>query len=69
MAETGPPGSTGEPPTGGPFPPLTSPALSEACLIVMNKRAAPLYQAENEAVQRDDVVLPHHVIENLDALV
>lgn len=27
------------------------------------------YQAEDETVQSDDVVLPHHVIQDLDALV
>lgn len=27
------------------------------------------YQAEDETVQSDDVVLPHHVVQNLNALV
>lgn len=27
------------------------------------------YQAEDETVQSDDVVLPHHVVQDLDALV
>lgn len=28
-----------------------------------------LYQTEDEAIQSDDVVLPHHVVQDLDALV
>lgn len=46
--------------------------MSRSCakpLVGQDRRRIRAHQAEDESVQGHDVVLPHHVVQNLDTLV